>query len=321
MDRYALEQIPLSELSLDNAFCFRTTDIGDSLLFSVQTHGVLIPLIVTGDTPHNIVSGHRRRTAAEKAGLTHIPALVLKETLTARDLFLLALMSNHGQAYQPMEKVRVAALALNQYAFTSEEILKTVMPLIGSEPTRNHLEELVNAARLHPKLQKALAEDKLPFRGWQCLLRLSSEDQETFALAIASNLYLSASQLAQAGEWLRELAAGKKADLKLFLESSGLMQILTTETAGDRRQKTDAFMKKLRALRFPRLAGKEEQFEREARHIEKQLSGVKIEAPANFEDQGILLKFQVKDASRFEELLLRLQENKTSINSLLKTVL
>lgn len=46
----------------------------DEFIASVKTHGILVPLIVTKDGM--ILSGHRRRQAAAKAGLKEVPVIV-----------------------------------------------------------------------------------------------------------------------------------------------------------------------------------------------------------------------------------------------------
>jgi len=321
MERYTLESIPLSDLCRDDLYGVRYKSVCLPLDPAVAEKGVLIPLIVTGDKPYRIVSGHRRRQAAEKAGLSTVPALVLKETLPERELFLLSLMANEGQAYLFMDQMFVVRRAVNQFGFPPEEVMRTILPLLGAEPVRKNLDDLVAAGKLHPTLQEAISAEILSSRGWQGLLRFSLSDQETFARDIASNLCLSSSQLSQAGEWLKELSTETKMTLRAFLDSSGLRAVLETGPSTDRRQKTDSFMKKLRALRYPRVTLRQEQFEAEARHLEKHLADVRIEAPPHFEEQGIILKLQIKDPSKLEDILRSLQENKTSINALLKTVL
>lgn len=50
----------------------------DTLVESIKTQGILTPLIVRPleNGEYEVVSGHRRLHAAEKAGLTEVPALI-----------------------------------------------------------------------------------------------------------------------------------------------------------------------------------------------------------------------------------------------------
>ena len=52
----------------------------DALVESIREHGILTPLIVrpSEDTPneYEVISGHRRLRAAQKAGISEVPAFV-----------------------------------------------------------------------------------------------------------------------------------------------------------------------------------------------------------------------------------------------------
>ena len=79
----------------------------DTLVESVQTQGVLTPLIVrprenTTDE-YEIVSGHRRFRAAEKAGLNEVPAFIYAMD---RDAAAIALVDSnlHREHLLPSEK-------------------------------------------------------------------------------------------------------------------------------------------------------------------------------------------------------------------------
>ena len=79
----------------------------DTLVESVQAQGVLTPLIVRPkeDTPdeYEIVSGHRRFRAAEKAGLSEVPAFIYAMD---RDAAAIALVDSnlHREHLLPSEK-------------------------------------------------------------------------------------------------------------------------------------------------------------------------------------------------------------------------
>ena len=59
---------------------------------SIREHGVLSPIIVrpkeNTEDEYEIISGHRRVMASQKAGITEVPALVVSLDRDAASLFL-----------------------------------------------------------------------------------------------------------------------------------------------------------------------------------------------------------------------------------------
>ena len=73
--------IPVEKLRpfAGHPFKVKDDDEMNTLIESIQTQGVLSPLIVRPieDTDeYEVVSGHRRLHAAQKAGITEVPALI-----------------------------------------------------------------------------------------------------------------------------------------------------------------------------------------------------------------------------------------------------
>ena len=78
----------------------------DALLESIQKNGILTPLIVRPieDTDeYEVISGHRRLNAAQKAGITEVPALIYA---LDRDAAAIAVVDSnlHREHILPSEK-------------------------------------------------------------------------------------------------------------------------------------------------------------------------------------------------------------------------
>ena len=77
-----MKQLPLNHIRPFEGHPYKILDNEEmnELIQSVQQHGILSPLIVRpieGKTDeYEIVSGHRRFRAAQKAGLTEVPAVI-----------------------------------------------------------------------------------------------------------------------------------------------------------------------------------------------------------------------------------------------------
>ena len=73
--------IPVSKLRPFEGHPFKVKDDAEmnTLIESIQTQGVLSPLIVRpieNTDEYEVISGHRRLHAAQKTGITEVPALI-----------------------------------------------------------------------------------------------------------------------------------------------------------------------------------------------------------------------------------------------------
>lgn len=100
--------IPVEKLRLFAGHPFKVKDDDEmnTLIESIQTQGVLSPLIVRPieDTDeYEVISGHRRLHAAQKAGITEVPALIYA---LDRDAAAIAVVDSnlHREHISPSEK-------------------------------------------------------------------------------------------------------------------------------------------------------------------------------------------------------------------------
>ena len=96
------------------------------LAASIKIHGILQPLVVTAKDAHYvIVAGERRWRAAQRAGLTEVPALV--RTLTGQHRLELSLIENlQRRDLNPLETATAYAKLRDQFNLTLEEIGRRV---------------------------------------------------------------------------------------------------------------------------------------------------------------------------------------------------
>ena len=98
--------IPVEKLRPFARHPFKVDDEMNTLIESIQTQGVLSPLIVRPieDTDeYEVISGHRRLHAAQKAGITEVPALIYA---LDRDAAAIAVVDSnlHREHILPSEK-------------------------------------------------------------------------------------------------------------------------------------------------------------------------------------------------------------------------
>ena len=128
----------------------------DELSASIKEHGILQPIVVT---PHEgkymIVAGERRYRAAERAGLTRVPALV--RTLTDQHKLELSLIENlQRRDLNPIETATAYLKLRDQFNLTLEQIGERV----GGKSVSG-VSNTLRILRLPEVARKAVADGKI----------------------------------------------------------------------------------------------------------------------------------------------------------------
>ena len=101
------EYLPIEKLHPFENHPFQVKDDAemDQLVFSVLTQGLLTPIVVreTDTAEYEVISGHRRLRACQKAGIKTVPALIYSMD---RDAAIIALVDSnlHREHLMPSEK-------------------------------------------------------------------------------------------------------------------------------------------------------------------------------------------------------------------------
>ena len=110
------EYLPIDKLKpfADHPFQVKDDDEMDQLVFSVLTQGLLRPITVrTTDTDeYEVISGHRRLRACQKAGIETVPALIYSMD---RDAAIIALVDSnlHREHLLPSEKAHAYKMKMD----------------------------------------------------------------------------------------------------------------------------------------------------------------------------------------------------------------
>jgi len=122
------EYLPIDKLKPfeDHPFQVKDDDEMDQLVFSVLTQGLLTPITVrTTDTDeYEVISGHRRLRACQKAGIETVPALIYSMD---RDSAIIALVDSnlHRERLLPSEKAHAYKMkmdAISHQGKTSRQV-------------------------------------------------------------------------------------------------------------------------------------------------------------------------------------------------------
>ena len=132
--------IPVEKLRpfAGHPFKVRDDDEMNTLIESIQTQGVLSPLIVRpieNTDEYEVISGHRRLYAAQKAGITEVPALIYA---LDRDAAAIAVVDSnlHREYILPSEKAfayKLKADALKHQGQRTDITSEQIAPKLSTE--------------------------------------------------------------------------------------------------------------------------------------------------------------------------------------------
>ena len=171
----------------DHPYKVLDNDEMNSLIESVQEHGIMSPLIVRpleGTTDqYEIISGHRRFRAAQKAGLSEVPAFI--RPVSRDEAAIMLVDSNlHREHILPSEKAFAYKMKYEalRHQGTSCQLgtkLRTD-ELIAQEngESRNQVQRYIRLTNLIPELLDLMDEGKIAFSVGVELSYLPSEIQQ-----------------------------------------------------------------------------------------------------------------------------------------------
>ena len=163
----------------------------DALVESIREHGILTPLIVRPleDVPmeDEVISGHRRLHAAQKAGIVEVPAIV--HAISREEAAIQLVDSNlHREHILPSEKAFAYKLkfdALRHQGRTSGQLgPKLTVDAISEEDSGRQVKRYIRLTHLIPPLLTLMDEGRIAFSVGVELSYLSQHEQRAVADAI-----------------------------------------------------------------------------------------------------------------------------------------
>jgi ParB family chromosome partitioning protein len=232
-----LAEIPISQIQ-PNPYqprkTFNEASI-EELARSVRQHGIVQPLVVTraGDK-YKLIAGERRFRAAQKAGLTTVPALI-KEMMQEGDALQIALIENiQREDLNPIEEALAYHQLHDEFQLTQEEISKRV----GKE--RSTVANFLRLLKLPDPVKKLLASGQLSMGHARALLAIESpRKQEQLAdRVVRKNLNVRQTEML-ASESSPKAVEKKEKEKDVFTRDAEdkLQRTLRTKVEIDRRRR------------------------------------------------------------------------------------
>ena len=149
-------------------FLVKDDDEMDQLVFSVLTQGLLTPITVraTDTDEYEVISGHRRLRACQKAGIETIPALIYSMD---RDAAIIALVDSnlHREHLLPSEKAlayKMKLEAMNHQGKTSGQLgQKWTRDLIAeaSNDSSRQIQRYIRLTNLIPEILQMVDQGRI----------------------------------------------------------------------------------------------------------------------------------------------------------------
>jgi ParB family chromosome partitioning protein len=151
---------------------------------SIKEAGILQPLVVVPEGNHyKIVIGERRWRAAQKAGLTKVPAVIRQ--LTEQEQIEASLVENlQRKDLNPIEVALAYQKLIQELNYTQDAVAEKV----GKD--RTSVTNFIRLLKLPPEIQKMVAEGKITMGHARALITLEKPDQQIFLsrLIVEKNL-------------------------------------------------------------------------------------------------------------------------------------
>lgn len=223
----------------DHPYQVLDNDEMNSLIESVQQQGVMMPLIVrplegTKDE-YEIISGHRRFRAAQKAGLAEVPAFI--RPVSRDEAAIMVVDSNlHREHILPSEKafaykMKLEAMSRQGYRsdLTSNQVgrrLETADIIAEqSDESKTQIRRYIRLTKLIPDILKMVDEQRIAFSVGVELSYLTEYEQQDLFEAI--ELEDKTPSLSQAIQMKKLSQAGK-------LDSDIISKIISEEKPNQR---------------------------------------------------------------------------------------
>lgn len=160
----------------------------EALTESIMQNGIVSPIIVrpleNTDREYEVISGHRRLYAAQKAGLTEVPALIYA---IDRDAAAIVLVDSnlHRERILPSEKAfayKLKAEALNHRGWRSDLTSDQVGPKLTAEEISNsdsatQVKRYIRLTNLIPEILQYVDDGRISFTPAVELSYLNEQEQ------------------------------------------------------------------------------------------------------------------------------------------------
>ena len=211
----------------------------EELSESIQRHGILQPLSVRrSGLGYELIAGERRLRAAQMAGLTEIPCIVMQ--MDDRESGMAAMIENlQRQDLDFIEEAQGIANLMRQFDMSQDQAAR----MLGK--SQSAIANKLRLLRHSDRVLSALRENGLTERHGRALLKLEQEDEK---LAAIDEIVRRSMSVAMTEKYIQELLEGqqkcpRRVNVGNFLnnlnQSLARIQLLGISAVSERRETED----------------------------------------------------------------------------------
>ena len=224
--------IPIAKLHPFEGHPYKVLDNEEmeALTESIHTEGILSPLIVRplADTDeYEVISGHRRLHAAQRAGLSKVPVLVCE--ISREEAVIMLVDSNlHREHILPSEKAFAYKLkmeALTHRGITCGQVGHKSREAITDDESGRQVQRYIRLTFLHPDILKLIDAGRISLTPAVEISYLNSQEQSDLLYTMESEDCTPS--LSQAKELRRQSQAG-------LLDMDSIFKILSQRKPNQR---------------------------------------------------------------------------------------
>lgn len=193
--QHVTTMIPLESLYPYAQHPFRVLDDAkmDELVESIRTNGILEPALVRPRTlgGYEIVSGHRRKRACEKAGLEEIP-VIIRELTDDESAILMVDSNNQREELLYSEKAWAYRIKYEALKHQGKKFSENSAEQLGKENNKSgrQIKRYIRLTYLQEDLLDLVDQKKIAFRAAEKLSFLTETEQNILLEAILEHMQL-----------------------------------------------------------------------------------------------------------------------------------
>ena len=180
--------IPLDKLIEYHNHSFKVLDNQDmtALVDSIKDYGIILPLIVreAGGGKYEIISGHRRRFAAEKLGIKEVPCKIMELDNDMSDI-VMADTNIARETILPSEKAKTYKIRLDAAVRLGKKTMEELKDIADDAPdSMRQIQRYIKLNDLSPALLDLVDAGSLPVTAGVTLSDLSGKHQQAVLDAV-----------------------------------------------------------------------------------------------------------------------------------------
>ena len=276
----------------------------ENIRVAIEKTGLINPpYLVLSGSKYRIVSGFLRLRAVTDMGWKGVTANIIDPSTDEKEIFLFAFYDNLAHRFfNTVEKANIVERLLNY--FNSEEITEKYLPLMGLNPSRKILCNIMSMTDLEDEIKDAVLKGVVTEKNAGKLSFFSSSERLEM-VRLFNRVNLSSSKQSEIIESCRDISIRDGVSVTDII-SDCIAKPLLKEDGLTLTQKGDRIRQAIREKRFPSLCRRQKQFQA----LKKRLQlppGINIEPPPFFEGDQYRMTISFRTAEELNDAVNRIK--------------